>query len=64
MPTKVSERMKCIGYLFLPIGFVKYQHEQEGLEKNSTHHTTPKSLNGEKISEPLVRVVFYLFPFF
>jgi len=31
MPTKVSERMKCIAYLFLPISFVKYEHEQEGL---------------------------------
>jgi len=49
MPIKVSEKMRTIAYLFLPIGFVKYQQEQQRLDNNSAYHTTPKSLNGEKI---------------
>lgn len=50
-------RTISVAYLFLPIGFVKYQQEQQGLEKNSTHHTTPKSLNREKISERNFKLV-------
>jgi hypothetical protein len=45
--------MISIAYLFIPIGFVKYPHEHQGLEENSTYHTSPKSLNRKKQSMSL-----------